>query len=197
MTDTPATIDSRHSALLVMDFQNGVLGSLGGAEGLLAHAADAIARVRGRGGRIGYVRVGFTDADLAAIPATSPMAAATTPERREAMRSDSPATAIHDMIAPEPGDIVVRKTRVGAFSTTDLDERLRAAGVDTLLLAGVATSGVVLSTVRDAADRDYRLVVLSDACADRDPEVHDCLTRRVFPKQADVITTDELERILG
>ena len=54
---------------------------------------------------------------------------------------------------------MVRKTRVGAFSTTDLDEQLRQRGVDTLLLAGISTSGVVLSTVRDAHDRDYRVFV--------------------------------------
>jgi nicotinamidase-related amidase len=57
------------------------------------------------------------------------------------------------------------------------------------VLAGIATSGVVLSTVRDAADRDYELVVLSDCCVDSDPEVHRLLLERVFPRQARVITS--------
>jgi nicotinamidase-related amidase len=60
--------------------------------------------------------------------------------------------------------------------------------IDTLLLSGIATSGVVLSTLLDAADRDYRLFVLADCCADVDPLVHQVLTERVFPRQADVIT---------
>ena len=99
-------------------------------------------------------------------------------------------------MAPEPGDIVVRKTRVGAFSTTDLDRQLRDRGVTTLILAGLSTSGVLLSTVRDAADRDYRVLVLADVSADPDPEVHAFLTERIFPRQARVITLADLEQLL-
>jgi nicotinamidase-related amidase len=68
---------------------------------------------------------------------------------------------------------------------------LRAADADTLILAGIATSGVVLSTLRQASDLDYRLTVLADACADADPEVHRVLTEKVFPRQALVTTTEE------
>ena len=100
--------------------------------------------------------------------------------------------AVHHAIAPTDGDVVVRKSRVGAFSTTDLAEQLSARGIDTLILAGISTSGVVLSTVRDAADRDYRVVVLSDASADPDPEVHAFLLERIFPRQATITTTAAL-----
>lgn len=108
------------------------------------------------------------------------------------MHAQSPETQIHERVAPESGDIVVRKTRVGAFSTTDLDEQLRKRQIGTLILAGVSTGGVVLSTVRNGADRDYRLFVLADACADPDAEVHDVLLRKVFRRQADVVTIAEL-----
>lgn len=100
-------------------------------------------------------------------------------------------------MAPHSGDIVVRKTRVGAFSTTDLDARLRDDNIDTLILAGISTSGVVLSTVRDASDRDYRMLVLADATADREPDVHAFLIERIFPHQAEVITTAQLEGLLS
>jgi len=63
--------------------------------------------------------------------------------------------------------------------------------VRTLVLAGIATSGVVLSTLRQAADLDYGLVVLRDACADADEEVHRVLLDKVFARQADVLTVDE------
>ena len=103
---------------------------------------------------------------------------------------------MHDRLAPEPGDIVVRKTRVGGFSTTDLDEQLREARD----LHGGARRDqherVVLSTVRDAADRDYRIVVLADGCADFDAEVHEVLLGKVFPRQADVVTVAELDDLL-
>jgi nicotinamidase-related amidase len=55
------------------------------------------------------------------------------------MHHEDPSTAIHDALAPQPGDIVVRKTRVGAMSTTDLDRQLRDRGIDTLVLAGIST----------------------------------------------------------
>lgn len=64
------------------------------------------------------------------------------------------------------------------------------------ILAGISTSGVVLSTVRDAADRDYRLYVLEDATADPDVEIHAALTTKVFPRQADVISNAELSDLL-
>ena len=89
------------------------------------------------------------------------------------------------------------KRRVSAFSGSDLDVLLRAKQADTLVLAGIATSGVVLSTLRQAADLDFRLVVLSDACADGDAEVHRVLTEKVFPRQAQVTTTDDWVATLG
>jgi nicotinamidase-related amidase len=111
--------------------------------------------------------------------------------------ADSPATQIHDQIAPQDGDIVVRKTRVGSFGTTNLHEQLQAKGIDTLILAGISTSGVVLSTVRDGHDLDYRLIVLSDLCADPEADVHTFLMERIFPRQAEVITSGELRRALS
>ena len=192
MTPTLPNVDPRRTALLVMDYQAGILGRLGDAEPLLSCAADAIAVVRGRGGQIGYVRVAFDDADYDAVPPHSRFASIG-PE----MHSDSAATAIHDAVAPEPGDITVRKTRVGAFSTTDLDQQLRDRGITTLILAGISTSGVVLSTVRDAADRDYQVLVLADACADPVPGVHEFLTEKIFPRQAHVITSAELKDVLS
>jgi nicotinamidase-related amidase len=99
--------------------------------------------------------------------------------------------------APEPADIVVRKTRVGAFSTTDLDTQLRDRNITTLILAGITTSGVVLSTLRDAHDRDYRVVVLADAGADSHSDVHDFLIEKIFPRQAQVITIAGLPALLS
>lgn len=71
------------------------------------------------------------------------MAAAMTPGRRKAMHVGSPATAIHDRVAPGPGDIVIRKSRVSAFSATDLDRQLREAGITTLILAAWLLRAVI------------------------------------------------------
>ena len=189
-------LDPGRTALLVMDFQPGIVANLPDPETVLERAAAAIAIARERGATVGYVRVAFTPEDLENVPETSRMAplAAAAGARLDA---GSPETAVHERVAPREGDIVVRKTRVGAFSTTDLAEQLSAKGIDTIVLAGISTSGVVLSTVRDAHDRDYRVLVLADASADPKPEVHHFLTTEIFPRQAEVITVEELGSLLG
>jgi nicotinamidase-related amidase len=63
---------------------------------------------------------------------------------------------------------------------------LRAGGIGHLVLAGIATSGMVLSTLRQAADLDYQLTVLTDGCLDGDAEVHRVLLQKVFPRQVEV-----------
>ncbi|MCW6009271.1 cysteine hydrolase [Micromonospora sp. CPCC 205371] len=105
--------------------------------------------------------------------------------------------AIHPEVAPGPDDIVVTKRRVSGFSGSDLDVVLRAGRVEQLVLTGIATSGVVLSTLRQAADLDFGLTVLSDGCLDADPEVHRVLTEKVFPQQAEVMTVGEWAGVPG
>ena len=95
---------------------------------------------------------------------------------------------IHAAVRPEEADIVVTKRRVSAFAGSDLELVLRAQRIDHLVLTGIATSGVVLSTLRQAADLDYQLTVPADCCLDNDPEVHTVLTTKVFPRQAEVTT---------
>jgi nicotinamidase-related amidase len=99
-----------------------------------------------------------------------------------------PGVQIPAIIAPAPGEVTVTKRRVSAFAGSDLEVLLRARGTGHLVLAGIATSGVVLSTLRQAADLDYQLTVLADGCLDPDPEVHQVLLGKVFPRQAEVTT---------
>jgi nicotinamidase-related amidase len=96
---------------------------------------------------------------------------------------------IDPAVAPRSGDAVVTKRRVSAFAGSDLDIVLRSAGIETLVLGGLTTGGVVLSTLREAADRDFEVVVLADACSDPDDEVHRVLTTKLFPPQARVVDT--------
>ena len=195
MSDQVPALDPKRTALLVMDFQRGLLRRMPGLEPLLARVRGAIADVREHGGTIGYVRVAFTEQDWAAIPAANLVFAQAAQNRL--MHEEDPATAIHDSLAPQPGDIVVRKTRVGAMSTTDLDRQLRDRGIDTLVLAGISTSGVVLATLVEAADRDYRLYVLSDGTEDPGEQTRDVLLGKVFPRRAQVIDTATLRALLS
>ena len=192
---TPTTaLDPKRTALLVMDFQLGITQRLPDTEPLIERVRTAIADARAHGVTIGYVRVAFTEEDWAAIPGTAMFASV---GQNRLMHHEDPSTAIHDALAPEAGDIVVRKTRVGAMLTTDLDRQLRDRGIDTLVLSGLSTSGVVLSTVIEATDRDYKLYVLSDGTDDPDTEARDFLLGKVFPRRAEVIDTGTLRALLG
>lgn len=177
------------SVLLLMDFQHGVVESIG-KPSVIDAAGRAAKAARAAGVPVMFVRVAFRPGypEIAESNATfSAMAA----QAGDSYTQEHPVTQVHASLAPRDGEPVILKRRVSAFAGSDLDVLLRGAGADTLVLAGLATSGVVLSTLRQAADLDYRLVVLEDACADRDDEVHRVLTEKVFPRQALVTTTDE------
>jgi nicotinamidase-related amidase len=195
MTNIAPIIPSE-TALLLLDYQVGIVGMIPDSDALVARAATATATLRAAGSRIGYVRVAFTADDVRALPLRNKMAARVA-AMGDMARADSPASAIDPRLAPSPKDIVVRKTRVGPFSTTDLDAQLRAAGVTTLVLAGISTSGVVISIVREAADLDYRLIVLRDACADPEADVHAYLIDRLISRQADVFDVADLTSLIA
>ena len=74
---------------------------------------------------------------------------------------------------------------------------LRANGIETLILTGIITSGVVLSTLSHAADADYRLLVVGDCCSDGDEEVHRVLLEKVFSRQATITTAAGLAQAIG
>jgi nicotinamidase-related amidase len=126
------------------------------------------------------------------------------PGLRQNLQTLWPMGEPHPAVAPRDGEIVVAKSRIGAFSTTGLDVLLRSEGRTTLVLSGIATSGVVLSTARMAFDLGYRIVVVEDACSDADRAVHDALVRQVHPDSwlglwriADVKTAAEIVQIFG
>ncbi|MTE16820.1 cysteine hydrolase family protein [Nocardia aurantiaca] len=178
-------IDPARTAFVMMDLQHATLAPIPDAPGLLErisrirHAADTATI------EIVHIRVAFTPQQRTAI---SPRNKIFAPLRDTGLLADdSPEAQFHANAAPMPHEQVFTKNRVGAFNTTALDNYLRGRNIDTLLLAGVHTSGAVLSTVRDAADRDFRVIVLQDCCADPDAAVHEMLMNRVFPPQADVI----------
>jgi nicotinamidase-related amidase len=119
-------------------------------------------------------------------------------QRRESGQpaTSDPVALIHDAVKPIEGEVVVGKHRVNAFYGTGLDLVLWANDIETLIVLGYATSGVVLSTLRYAADLDYRLLVVEDCCADQQPDVHDFLTQRIFPRQADVVSSKDMVGML-
>jgi len=173
-----------NTALLVMDVQPSILGRLEKPEEYLARVQEAVDAAHAHQVPVIYVVVGFRSG----LPEIS---------ERNKFFSTTLASATAGMIDPKPvltpidGDVVVTKRRVSAFTGSDLEVVLRARGITHLMLCGISTSGVVLSTTREAADKDFKLTVLSDLCFDSDPAVHRLLTEKVFPRQAMVQTSRE------
>jgi nicotinamidase-related amidase len=176
------------TALLIMDVQGSIVERVvGEADELLGTIDRAAGAARANGLPVVYVRVAFRPGH----PEVNPNNRIFSTLSGQAFSEDAPGTQIHPAVAPQPGDIMVTKKRVSAFAGSDLDMVLRAQGVSQLVLTGISTSGVVLSTLRQAADMDYGITVLRDGCADGDPEVHRVLLDKVFARQADVVTADE------
>ncbi|RAY12859.1 cysteine hydrolase [Actinomadura craniellae] len=172
------------SALLVMDVQNVVVSQFPDSE-YLPRLRTAVDAARAAGLPVIYPVVGVRSGPLGASGRNKIFGALA---QSGGLPAGSDLLQIHPAVAPEPGDTVVTKTRVSAFSGSDLELVLRAGDIDHLVLTGIATSGIVLSTLRQAADLDYGLTVLADGCLDSDPEVHRVLTEKVFPMQAEVRT---------
>jgi len=176
------------TALLVMDMQAGITAMLPSAEALVGNVAKAIACAREKKIPVIYVVVGFRQGAPEVSLHNKGFAAA---KERFSNADMSEFMKVHPDIAPQEGELTIIKRRVSAFTGSDLAVVLSAFGIKHLVLTGIATSGVVLSTLREAADKDYRLTVLADGCADGDEEVHRVLTKKVFPRQADVLTVEE------
>lgn len=179
------------SALLVMDMQSAIVERFAGdrATELLVRLRQAIDAARRAGVQVIYVRVAFREGapEISARNLTFSRLAEGAPGLTEA----DPGSAIHQALAPTGADVIVTKKRVSAFTGSDLELVLRSRGIEQLVLSGIATSGVVLSTLREAADRDFTLTVLSDGCLDSDHEVHRVLIEKVFPRQARVLDIEQ------
>lgn len=182
---TPAT-----TALLIMDYQNDIVQTtpMAAERGIVARARSVLAAARGAGLLVAYVvvrfRPGYPEVNQRNKLFSGIRAAGI-------LREGTPGADILPEVAPQPGEPVIVKRRVGAFFNTDLATVLGARGMTTLALAGVATSGVMLSTLRYAADADYEVIVLEDLCADRNPAAHAALIEHVFPRQATIVSSDE------
>lgn len=184
----PPSPTASGTALLVMDIMPIVTPAFGGGDDLITHINVAIDAARSASMPVLFGRVVFRPG----YPEVSSMNQLFTSLAGSMdFTEENPASQLHPELHRSLNDLVFVKRRVSSFAGSDLDTLLRGLAVDTLVLSGVATSGVVLSTVRAAADLDYRLTVLEDCCGDRDADVHQVLMTKVFPAQATVLHAEE------
>ena len=173
-----------NTALLVMDVQPGIIERIANKEEYLLKVQLAVDKAHANKIPVLFVVVGFREG----LPEINP-----NNKSFSAIKNASPGYLVNPqtVITMQEQDVLIVKRRVSAFAGSDLEVVLRSKGIQHMILTGIATSGVVLSTLREAADKDYQLTVLSDLCADMDEEVHNVLLGKVFPRQAAVISLKE------
>ncbi|GAA3719151.1 cysteine hydrolase [Streptomyces tremellae] len=173
------------TALLLMDLQAAHIARV--PDDYLPRAVAALGTARSSGVPVIHValrmRAGHTDAHprnkvFGGLPG-------------HLFTADDPDAAIHPDVAPAAGELVVHKNRVSAFAGNNLQQILAAQDIGHLVLAGISTGGVVLSTALQAADLDYRVTTLSDACVDPSPGLHALLVAEVLARRGEVATVDE------
>ena len=193
---THPPFDTARTAILALDCQTGLVSIYAKPEAeFIARTSQLLTAAREAAMPVIFVHVAFRPG-LPEVSSRNKLFAAIKFSPQHQKLFEAAAGAIHPALAPEPSDIVITKHRVSAFSGTDLAMILRAKEIDTLILFGIATSGVVLSTLLEASDADYNLIVIQDCCADLDPELHATLVTRLFPQRAEVFTADELVKAL-
>jgi nicotinamidase-related amidase len=196
------------TALLVMDCQNAIVHPDGAiarsmgfagmieASATLDRVADLMEHARRASVRILHVRIDPTRRRADRTARRGHFFAAMTERRPSPLAPGSWGAEFHERCRPGPGETVIGKFPVSAFSCSDLDDELSRAGTTDLVLAGVATHMVVESTTRQASDRGYSVVVAHDACMAGSQAQHEA-SLAVQSTFADVLGTEEIVELWG
>lgn len=181
-------IENNTTALLVMDVQKSTLKSLKDPNYYLHGIARALKAARSHNIPVIYCVIGFREGYPEVHPdnkAFAAIKAAGSPlDKHEAYQ-------IPESVGPKEGELIITKKRFSAFTGSDLEVILRSKKINHLVLTGISSSGVVLSTLREAADKDFKLSVLVDGCEDRDDQIHEFLMTKIFPRQASICLIDD------
>jgi nicotinamidase-related amidase len=175
-----------NTALIVVDLQRGIVGSsfIHPIGGIVSRSRALLDAFREHGLPVVLVNVDGV-----------------APGRTERQRRSEPYPAGWTEFIPElnqqPGDIVVTKRTWGAFTSTDLENRLKALGVTQVVVTGVATGTGVESTARQAYEYGFNVTLALDAMTDARPEAHDYSIRNVFPRLGETGTAQDIIDLLA
>ncbi|MGG1943755.1 isochorismatase family cysteine hydrolase [Trinickia sp. NRRL B-1857] len=186
----PAIVPTR-CALLVMHYQTDILGLFPSvAEGLLANTRALCEAARTKGVGIFFANLRF-----------SPGYPEVSPANKNGQGIKGLGLFTDDRLAPEldrrADEPLIYAHRASVFVGTDLEVRLSARGIDSLIMVGIASTGVVLSSVSYASDADFRLYTVKDCCYDPDEIVHEHLFATAFESRTTVLSIEEALRLLG
>lgn len=189
-TQTPAITPAR-TALLVMHYQTDIMDLFPSvAPGLLSNTQQLCNAARRSGVSVYFAKIHFSPG----YPEVSPL-------NKNGQGIKQLGLFVHDRISPELGrredEPVINAHRASVFFGTDLQPRLSAQGIDTLIMVGVASTGVMLSSIAHASDADYRLFTVKDCCYDPDPVVHEHLFATAFESRTTVLSLDQALSLLA
>ena len=195
------TIDKEKTALLVMDVQNDIIHKDGKYKGFgtPAHAQardifvnirKVLDKARETGMKVVHVKFGMRDFDAETKNNHTPILSAV--KELRACDLNSWGGEIHEAFTPVEGEAIVEKNRVNSFQNTNLKQILDDAGIDTLVMAGVATNYVVEATARHASDDEYRVIIVDDCCSSMNQELHDFSMNNILPNLGQVCTSDDV-----
>lgn len=176
------------TTLIILDAQQGIIESFGNTDGYVERLSSTLAAARNNNIRVIHVITAFRPGYPESHPHNSSIVRVAASGR---FQEGDASTEHHPAIAPINNEVVITKRRVSAFFGTELDMILRCYNTERVVIAGLVTSGAVLSTVRSAFDLDYRITVLQDGCMDRDEDVHHVLIEKIFKGKADTVTCEE------
>lgn len=184
-------ISPARTALLVMHYQTDIMALFPAvAPALLANTRQLCDAARQKGVSIYFAKIHFSPG----YPEVSPL-------NKNGQGIKRLGLFVHDEISPEldrqAGEPLVIAHRASVFHGTDLTVRLSAQGIDTLLMVGIASTGVMLSSIAHASDADYRLLTVKDCCYDPDPIVHEHLFSTAFDSRTTVLSLNEALSLLA
>jgi nicotinamidase-related amidase len=169
---TDESLDAAQTALILIDLQVRIVGRQlaprGGAEVIWQsmHLAD---RFRESGGLVVVVK-----------------------SERPGVVPQPPGSQLVDEIAPQEGDLLITKHTWGAFHETGLHDKLQSRGITTVAIAGIATNFGVESTARAAEEHGYQVILVEDAMASLDADLHAFAVTRIFPALGTICSAEEL-----
>jgi ureidoacrylate peracid hydrolase len=156
--------------------------------------------LRGSGGTVVWIQNAATEETLESWSARVEMdGPERTAKRMEAMKPGSVGYALWPELDAKPTDLYVQKTRFSAFiqGSSDLEAQLRARGIDTVIVTGTVTNICCESTARDAMMRNFRTIMVTDANAAMNDEMHNASLSAFYVRFGDILSTDRVIALLN
>jgi nicotinamidase-related amidase len=187
------------ACLLVIDYINEITHAKGKAPSCAAFVKDyqviektnaAIEFARKHSMLIIFVKIGFSG-NYYEIPSQSPVFSGA--PSKDAFKLNEWGTEFNEDLNYKLTDAVIIKPRVSPFYATALEAYLRGQKIDTLIICGVSTNNAVQAAARDAHDRDYRVIILEDACGAKNLQTHEN-TLALLKDFSEVIKVEELKK---